>query len=160
MTKRERLAYIAGIIDGEGCISIHSGPQNRNWTIRITVDMQSKKIVDFLVGSFGGHCNRIEKDTAKYAIYYWYMCGSKAYDMLKKIKPYLVEKSAQADQAIRFFIHQKNYRNRKLTNQEIEERERYKIHLREFKTKFLSPKIALAETECENALVGEATVRT
>jgi len=150
MTKREKLAYCAGIIDGEGCISIHDGPRQRNWTIRVTVDMQSEKIINFLIGTFGGHSNRVEKATAKYAIYYWYMCGAKAFEILKKIKPYLVEKRPQADEAIKFYVHQKNYGNRQLTQQEIQKRLRYKIRLRELKTRFLSSKIALAETECGN----------
>lgn len=159
MTKREKLAYVAGIIDGEGCISIHSGPDNRNWTIRLTVDMQSKRIIDNLVGVFGGRCNPVTKETAKFVIYYWYLSGKKAYEALKKMKPYLVEKQAQADMAIKFHLHQKNYGMRDLTEQEIKERERYKIRLRELKTQFLTPKTALAETECENAITGEATVQ-
>ena len=159
MTQKEKYAYIAGIIDGEGCINIHSQNGGHNWTLRVCVDMQSKKIIDTLVGIFGGHYSLVNKVTARFAIYYWYLCGSKAYKMLKKIKPYLTEKKAQADMAIKFFIHQKNYGVRLLTEQEVKERERYKTYLREFKTKFLTPKIALAETERENAVIGEATVQ-
>lgn len=158
MTRQERYAYIAGIIDGDGCISIYRNTDN-GWTLRICVDMQSKKVIDFLIGSFGGHCNMIAKPGVKYGIYYWYICGSKAYDMLKHIKLYLVEKKAQASLAMKFFLHQKNYGVRQLTEQETKERERYKERLTKLKTVFLTPCIALAETKCENAVMGEAIVQ-
>ena len=150
MTKREKIAYCAGIIDSDGCISLGSGRDDREWKLRLTVNMQSERVIDFLIGTFGGRSRRTEKPTAKYAIYYWVISGVKAYKIMKQIKPYLVEKSAQADEAMKFYVHQKNHGARPLTQQEIQKRLRYKIRLRELKTRFLSPKIALAETKCEN----------
>jgi len=157
MKKTGQFAYIAGIIDGEGCISIYRN-SNNGWTLRVCVDMQSKKVIDQLIGAFGGHYNAINKPGLKYVIHYWYICGKKAYDMLKKIKPFLSEKKPQASLAMEFYLHQKNYGVRLLTESETMVRERYKERLSSLKTEFLIPCVALAETKCENAGNGEAIV--
>ncbi len=159
MKKEAKYAYVAGIIDGDGCIQIHRNKPHTGWTLRVVVTMQSKKIIDHLVGIVGGNYSSTIREDNEFVIYSWCLCGSKAYKALKKIKPYLTEKKPQADGAIQFFLHQKNYGVRVLTEKEIEIREGYRTLLTQLKKKFLTPKSAPAETECENAIIGEATVR-
>ena len=166
MTNKEKYAYIAGIIDGEGCILIHNSVDKKNWVLRIVVCMQSKKVMDTLVGICGGRYYLIETDGSNFAVYSWYLLGKNAYNLLKKIKPYLTEKKAQADLATQFYVHQLNYFRKRqgkatarIDEQEIERRETYKLRLSKLKTAFLTPKSAPAETECENSVTGEATVQ-
>jgi len=168
MTNKEKLAYIAGIIDGEGCILIHNSKDKKNWVLRIVICMQSKRVMDALVGICGGRYYLVGKNNpdTNFAVYTCYSLGKNAYKLLKKIKPYLVEKKAQADLAIQFYIHQLSYfRKRqgksttKIDEAEVEKREKYKLRLKDLKTAFLTPKSAPAETECENTVIGEATVQ-
>ena len=159
-------AYAAGIIDGEGCIAItDASPTNKggqSWKISVEVDATSKKMIDKIVGILGGNCKMLRiRPIMHFAQYRWVLYGRKAYEALKKVKPYLTEKKPQADLAIQFYIHQsrcKYYRGKTLSNEIISKRKAMKQRLKELKTAFLVP-VALAETECENAIMGEATVQ-
>lgn len=172
MASKTDYAYVAGIIDGDGCIQIINDTSSKwnSWTLRVDVGNNSTKIIDKLTGIFGGRAcihrrkSKIyEGDFKRRHIYYnWTVQGSKAYETLKKIKPYLKEKKAQADVGIQFFIHQRQTTIRRkwgLSDAVIKKRHRFKQRLKELKIAFLTP-IALAETECENAVMGEATVQT
>jgi len=163
MADKTDYSYIAGIIDSDGCIQIYNSPSRgrQSWSLTVDVTNRSKKMMDKLVGIFGGNYCQKKSMPGKYECYSWYIHGGKAYKMLKKVKRYLIEKKAQADIGIQFFIHQKrttrpDYKG--LTDSTIRKRQEFKRRLRELKTTFLVPR-ALAETECENAVMGEATVQ-
>lgn len=162
MSTKTDCAYIAGIIDGEGWISIiHFLHHNRqSWQMRVGVAVTSHKIIDKIVGIFGGYKHSRKRDGTNFVIYDWFIYSEKAYEMLKKIKPYLKEKKAQADVAIQFYVHQRNYYKncRELTPQELDIRAKYKERLKQLKTAFLTP-IALAETKCRNVSNDEAIVQ-
>ena len=159
-------AYAAGIIDGEGCICItDASPTNKggqSWKISVEVSVCSKQMIDKMVGILGGRCRLLAvRPCMHYVQYRWTLYGKKAYDALKKVKPYLTEKKTQADLAINFYIHQsrcKYYAGKKLSKEIISKRKAMQQRLKESKTAFLVP-VALAETECENAVMGEATVQ-
>jgi hypothetical protein len=92
------LAYVAGLVDGEGCISkVHN-----SW--RVQIYNTNPKIVEFVKINFGGSsCQRIRSDqNPKYKPEHtWY--ASSAIDVekfLTQIVPYLVIKQAKAQQAI------------------------------------------------------------
>ena len=166
MSNKTDYAYAAGIIDGEGCIAITDGsPTNKggqSWKISVEVSACSQQMVDKMVGILGGHRKTLSvRPCMHYVQYRWTLYGRKAYEALKKVKPYLTEKKAQADLATNFYIHQsrcKYYAGKKLSNEIISKRKAMQQRLKDLKTAFLVP-VALAETECENAVMGEATVQ-
>ena len=103
-------AYIAGIIDGEGCIYIDNwkdtrGRPNRCYIIRVKVAMTDREVPEWLSSVVGGSCRNYDcrkKNNNHKIIYIWSYCGTKTIDFLKIIKPYLKIKHKQAEVAIEF----------------------------------------------------------
>jgi hypothetical protein len=165
MRSKEEYAYAAGIIDGEGCIQIlHSVLRGtiQSWKICIEINMCSKKVLDKMVGLFGGNLKEYGvRPNMHYKQYRWQVYSKVAYNALKKMRPYLIEKRAQADLAIQFFNHQRRCKycsGHPLSASILAKRENMKRRMSELKRVDLIP-IALAETECKDAPRGEATVQ-
>lgn len=103
------LAYAAGIIDGEGCISIikNKDPRCRrgfSYRMNVQVGMGYKEIPEWLYKSFGGRLNIVKREYATYRreISMWGLSAQEALRFLYLISPYLKEKSEQAKIAIEF----------------------------------------------------------
>lgn len=100
MTNDLKLAWAAGFIDGEGCISV------QNCTARGQVRLQYQAFVDVsqtkvapldeLVMLFGGHV-RPYRDA-----FYWRLYGEKAAVVVRQILPYVIGKRHQADLLLEF----------------------------------------------------------
>lgn len=107
--KKSRIAYAAGIIDGEGYIGIKvykpggtSETINYTYLPRIVVKMNCGHVMDFLFGMFGGTVNLVpQRDTGYFPGFCWEITGAKATDILKQILPFLKTKKKQAEAAIR-----------------------------------------------------------
>lgn len=166
-TPKTNYAYIAGIIDGEGCISIIKAKNNRacgyEWQLRIAVTNNSIRIIKKLIGVFGGRFQTRIRDVAKHKQFVWYLYGKKACEMLKKVKPYLQEKKEQADLAIKFNISVSQRimkkSTKKMTEKDIKTRDYYYQRMRDLKTEYFIP-LAPAETKRNDTFLGEAIVHT
>lgn len=168
MRSKAEYAYAAGIVDGEGCIqilhSIHPAASGtvQSWKIQIEINMCSKKVLDKMAGFFGGAVVRYrDRPNMHYVQWRWQVYSTVAYNALKKMRPYLVEKLSQADLAIQFFNHQrrcKYYAGHPLSASILIKRERMKQRMSELKRVDLIP-IHVQSTECKDTLIGEATVQ-
>ena len=103
--KKTDLAYIAGIVDGEGCIDI-TRSRNKNTTdslgSRIQVVMTEEYIPKWLQLSFGGSVNKYKPRTPnRQPSYAWQANGRTAITFLNAILPYLIIKRPQAEIVIR-----------------------------------------------------------
>ena len=111
MHSKQDYAYAAGIIDGEGCIQINHSILNgkvQSWKIQIEINMCSEKVLKKMAGLFGGNVKMyVARPEQHYRQFRWQIYSTNACNALKKMKPYLIEKKAQADLAIQFFNHQK-----------------------------------------------------
>jgi hypothetical protein len=99
-------AYLAGFVDGEGCITIvRSAGQARckiGYSIRVDVGQKDGKLMDLLYGLYNGHVCQELKD-GKFAHYRWTVYGKSAYKILHDIEPFLIIKREQARLAMEFF---------------------------------------------------------
>ena len=100
------LAYIAGIVDGEGYIGISADHRKRNpnrpcWRLRVTVTNTNEWLMQFLKFSFGGIID-LKRSSSLKPCYNWTLCRSNAAEFLKLILPYLRLKRPQAELAIKF----------------------------------------------------------
>ena len=99
------LAYLAGIIDGEGCITVHStnlgigGPY-------LLIGGTDKRLVIWLKNNFGGNYSEVNFTNIKHkhhkTPYLWHSSLCNTTKILELTLPYLIIKSAQAKLAIRF----------------------------------------------------------
>ena len=91
-------AYFAGLVDGDGCITVTGGD------LSITVTNSYKPVLDDLCSAYGGgvynsgHITR--EDTRQ--VYRWRLWCLKAVDFIRKILPYLRVKRNQALVALQY----------------------------------------------------------
>ena len=152
-------AYCAGLIDGEGCISIGKRKTVRHnnvgtnqmteiprqdeivtyYTLFVIVVTKDNYLTDYLKGIFGGSVNDVARTTGFAPGIYkrWVVAGNIALSALKKMLPYLILKRLQAETAIQFQneLHRdlKKGRGFKLSNKSQEERNKYYLRMRELK---------------------------
>ena len=91
-------AYVAGLIDGEGCLWVQN-KKNRWFTPRCDMGMseKAKPVLEKLHRQFGGSLNLHRKATKKWeAAWRWAVSGKACLAMLKEIAPHLVLKGEQA----------------------------------------------------------------
>jgi len=116
-------AYAAGIIDGEGCISIHQGGYDKykfrsrgyEFSLYTCVGMASYGIIEWLHYNFGGSISKTKgKDYWR-----WNVSAQKCTKFLESILPYLKLKYCQAKLGIAF-QQQKAQRQRRQQRTEKE----------------------------------------
>lgn len=91
-----QLAYIAGIIDGEGHVGsqLTGGGEYPNPLVQVC--MVAPHVIEFLHLHCGGGCTRNNKD-----LFVWYVTGKAVADFLTVILPYLLIKKTAAELAIK-----------------------------------------------------------
>jgi len=178
------LSYAAGILDGEGCITIDKRKQyykkidgryyncGISYTLFVSTTTIDTIIPSFMYGIFGGsyHPFYRNKPEGRKTYYRWQIASNKARDALKKMVPYLKLKKPQALKAIEFQLslnHQivrakvrNTYGNKFLTKSDMDYREKCYLILREMKRAVVetkSPKIE--ETQLSYSPNPQETVR-
>lgn len=123
-------AYMAGLIDGEGCINITDGKYNdrpgKHYQVRLFIGNTDRSLMLWLQQHFGGRVNKHQQNIKWKPCYTWTIISKKAYHMLTCVYKYLVIKQAQAGLAIVFQRdHLSNYTRRKpISNKEEAQRQR------------------------------------
>src|SRR3712207_2291500 len=91
-----RLAYFAGLFDGEGCINVSEvkprpGRQSPTFQTLVQVSMTDRRSLDLLVAAFGGNIRLANKEGAR-PIWIWRVYHKAAKRFLEAVLPYLVVK--------------------------------------------------------------------
>ena len=95
------LSYMAGIIDGEGCIAINGS--ERKQQLVITVANSSELLIQWITLHFGGHVGIDYRENEKHRnSYWWRLYGHATEPFLKSILPYLIIKKPQAELVLEF----------------------------------------------------------
>lgn len=101
-------SYLAGLIDGEGCIGLYEHiNKKKQWTntfnMQFSITNTDKNIIEWIQKTFGGKWYIVTKKSQKlsecYKIYFNY---ENSYHILNKILPYLIIKKSQCKVAIEF----------------------------------------------------------
>lgn len=105
--KRTDLAYVAGIVDGEGCIDIHHrirpGHNYAELVMRVSVTSTDLWLCHMLKMGFGGKVSeRSGLPSTRKRTFDWKIERNSAADFLKLILPYMHLKGPQAELAIQF----------------------------------------------------------
>ena len=109
MNKEAVIAYIAGIIDGEGCVTITRRKIRRlktnNWYYepQVVTSNTNKELLYFCVKHYGGWIAKLRKCKRKHSVaYQWKVTGDKMRCLLNSINPYLIVKRKQANLVLLF----------------------------------------------------------
>ena len=104
--KKVDYAYLAGILDGEGCVRIRKR-KNADETVYfgsvISVEMTTEYIPTLFQFAFGGSINRVGRGENNKDSFVWTLTGKQALDCLKTLYPYLILKKPNADILIKTF---------------------------------------------------------
>lgn len=114
----EDLAYVAGIIDGEGCIALWKNRETRyrkaiSVTPGIGLGMTDSLIIDFIYANFGGCISHSQpKGNRKLVTQYSINSRKELKKLLTSILPYLRLKKQQAKLVLEFIeIREKKRKN-------------------------------------------------
>lgn len=101
MNDKNKLIYLAGIVDGEGCFwrgKCKNGDGREYFESRLIVENLSKDLIDWIKLNFGGtvtlHRRGIKHPTW-HDIHRWSIGGRKAEALAKRLQPYLIVKKTQ-----------------------------------------------------------------
>lgn len=128
--KANILAYTAGIIDGEGCISIHKSMNRNSYrrAIHISVGNTNPWLINWLEFNFGGSSRIYHPKNSKWKdSWQWELSAKQAGEFLEMILPYLKLKRAQAELAIQFQKAKHHPRGKPQDKKEIALEEAQKI---------------------------------
>jgi len=131
-------AYTAGLVDGEGCITITRRKKrnlvypNNNWYYepQVIVANTDKRMMDFLVDLYGGWV-AIPKKTRDYykQDYHWKITGDNMRRLLRDVLSYLVLKKKQAEIVLSFPNYNKTGKPR--TTKERQQQEHLWLEIKE-----------------------------
>lgn len=111
MTKNQNNIYMAGIIDGEGCVTIRKvyyQPREYNlkypmYNIICNVANTDKRLLYWIKKNYDGNIYKYVHKNKRYKdAYHWQVARRKAYIILRKIYPYLVVEKKRAEICMRF----------------------------------------------------------
>ncbi len=96
-------AYIAGIVDGEGCISVRLNAK-QGCIFNTTISVEMVGIIPlWLLNTTGiGHLYHRKRKEGNYVISMWVVGGKQAESLINSIKAYIVQKEEEVKQFMRF----------------------------------------------------------
>ena len=102
MSRAEQIAYAAGLIDGEGWISVHdvSFRGREAYQLRVAVMMTQRDGIGLLFDLFGGKFYYRPKTTVRKAQDSWMLFGSRADRALRELLPHMRVKQYLASIAL------------------------------------------------------------
>ena len=112
-----KLWYLAGIIDGEGTITIVKQKIEKRvgYSMRIQVGNTSEKLIDWLSENFWGGTSQHPLVKNRKRVLDWYIIAYPAYKLLLKIRDKLLIKQEQCEVCIEYWqrVARNNYGGRR-----------------------------------------------
>ena len=125
------IAYLAGLIDGEGCIYIGHTKQGKygngyQWHSMLKITSCDEELIIWLENTFGGSKDSRYRWTSKQKftrpVYNWQATGPMLDYILPLVKPYLIIKKKQCDVMLRYRLTSKNIGSKRLPEEIIQQR--------------------------------------
>lgn len=141
----EQLAYLAGIVDGEGCFYFGRVKQGRygngtQWHCKLAVTSCDQCLTDWLNKLFGGTKEQRYRYTSKRAyerpVYRWDASGLMLDYILPLILPYLIIKKKQCQIMIEIRKTYKNIGSKRLPESIVAIREEFLVIMRNLNSRF------------------------
>lgn len=146
------LAYIAGFIDGEGCIALDKSRGGVGFTLSVHVDITYIPTLELLRDMFGGSIYVVKKRSeSRKQQYSWQIRGRDAHNFILAILPYLREKKPQAIIANDYFRMFGSNGNRHRLRSEKVSQEHYYRKLQELKkVEYMPGSSTMTKPEVDN----------
>lgn len=127
------LQWLAGFLDGEGCIALHKGSPSRNASYhpRVTITNIDLSTLKAIQAQYGGSIHEATKKESARPCWVLIWSTQKALAFLRLISPHLIVKKSQAEVLLSGYKPGTN--GVKLTTEQKEERVQLYSKLREMK---------------------------
>ena len=107
MLPNEKLAYLAGIIDGEGCFGMYYSKRLDRHYMTVDIYNSSTELLTWISDNFPGSYREIKAPSKKIhlnwkAQYIWRSNNNDTLSFLKEVYPFLIVKKFQCQLAIKF----------------------------------------------------------
>lgn len=141
----EQFAYLAGIVDGEGCFYFGKVKQGRygngtQWHCKLAVTSCDKCLTDWLNDLFGGTKDQRYRYTSKRSferpIHRWDASGLMLDYLLPKILPYLIIKRKQCETMIEIRKTYANIGSKCLPDDVVQRREEFLFIMRNLNSRY------------------------
>lgn len=139
--QRETVGYAAGLIDGEGYISLSKQKPNGlnktpRYQVKVGIKMCSEQVIRFMHINFGGGVyQRAPYKTHWKGYWEWHLnTGKSVKDFLLLVLPFLIEKQERAKLMIEY-IESLSGRTSPVSNEELLRREAYFMKMKSLNTR-------------------------
>tara|TARA_R100001015_G_scaffold16663_1_gene8631 strand:+ start:458 stop:853 length:396 start_codon:yes stop_codon:yes gene_type:complete len=115
--ERDSAIYLAGLFDGEGCVTYSNPPKlrkgkkkaYRTWNIRLEIAMTCKRTIEFAFEKFGcGHINFRPKQSHQTMDQWRWRCSHRdACKVAKYIAPFSVTKQEKLLEVVNHYVNKK-----------------------------------------------------
>ena len=103
MEMNELLSYVAGIIDGEGTISMRHPKSCSTFQVYVSVSNTDARLMERLSQLFEGQVYLFQRANPKHKpIFRWTLTGDAAYSFVELVRPFLLLKREQADKILAY----------------------------------------------------------
>lgn len=92
-----QMAYFAGLIDGEGCLTVTRQKRNTQPTVTVMVSMTTPEPLRLLKEEFGGSLCEYQRALQHKPVWMYRCQAKKAEVLIRAIRPFLIVKAEQAD---------------------------------------------------------------
>ena len=107
MFSREELAYAAGVLDSDGCITLTTGRP----IPRIVVANTKEVLPNWFYGQLGGHIRKQDARNLRWkTTWYWILQGDPAVEFLMQVRQWLILKREQANVVIQYWAETRKLR--------------------------------------------------
>lgn len=124
MNYNEKLAYFAGLLDGEGNIQVQK--LKTQYTARITIANTDKEMIDWLKNNFEGYTyvqKRGHRNPKWKTCYFWIrIISGKAEQFIKDLIPYSITKKERLNMLLEF-LSTKSTNGISITEEVVKQRE-------------------------------------
>lgn len=98
----KELAYIAGLFDTE--VAFHINQNNRSYSLGVSYTKTDYDILKYLSSIFGGTIYKAKPQSyTRHRVWQWNIRGKAAYEILKRVYPFLHIRRESAENCIEFF---------------------------------------------------------
>lgn len=105
------IRYLAGFVDGEGCISISSRQTGVPY-IRLRIANTNLEVVKKIQKQYGGSFYKVKKRKGSKQVYSWEVSTNLAINLIRQLEPYLIVKRYQAQLVEQFVIDMPGHGNK------------------------------------------------
>jgi len=118
LSRREKVIFLAGVFDGEGCIGCYTNGGIEKY-LNIVIECTDRDSLERFVEVFGGTILQPKKRNCNYKdIFRWKLVGKKAWTVIAEMIPYMCKRRKEKYATLEHYRHSSKDSGRIIQKQE------------------------------------------